>query len=91
MYNGIFNKPAVETAVDHVIQLAAKVGISGHAAALRWTTYHSSLNDQLNDAIVIGASSVDQLQSNLDGIEQGPLPEELATAMGQMYSDLAEV
>lgn len=69
----------------------AKHNISGHAAALRWTAYHSVLDASLGDAIIIGASTLEQLKENLDIIEAGPLPEELAQAVGDIYQHVGDV
>jgi aflatoxin B1 aldehyde reductase len=70
--------------------VAAKHGVSGHAAALRWTTYHSVLAPKYDDAIIIGSSTVDQLNSNLDIIEQGPLPGDIVEAFSVLYNEVGE-
>lgn len=44
------------------------------------------LNAKYGDAIVLGASKVEQLQQNLDIIEDGPLPEEVAEAYSGVFS-----
>ncbi|KEF54217.1 uncharacterized protein A1O9_10013 [Exophiala aquamarina CBS 119918] len=54
-------KPNIEAATDRALELAAKHGISGNAAALRWTIYHSKPGDEFHDAVIIAASSSDQL------------------------------
>ena len=59
-------KPAIDVATDRARDVATKHGINGHEAALRWTVYHSSLSSEAGDAVIIGASSVEQLKSNLD-------------------------
>lgn len=89
MYTGGYKKPAIEAASDKAIEIVAKHGINGHAAALRWTVYHSTLDAKFGDAIIIAASSIDQLNSNLDFIEQGPLPEEVVNALGDLYTQIA--
>jgi aflatoxin B1 aldehyde reductase len=54
-------KLKITIAADHAKEVAAKHGINGHAAVLRWTTYHSVLNRAKGDAVIIGASSITQL------------------------------
>ena len=49
-------------------------GVTLVEAALRWLSEHSALDSQKGDGILIGASSLSQLQENLDFIERGPLP-----------------
>jgi aflatoxin B1 aldehyde reductase len=89
IYASAYVKPNIETATDQALDLATKHGISGHAAALRWTVYHSRLAADFGDSIIIAASSPDQLISNLDMIEQGPLPEDVVEAVDNLYGNIA--
>jgi aflatoxin B1 aldehyde reductase len=72
------------------VKVAAEHGISGHAASLRWVAFHSVLDQRLGDGIVVGASSIKQLEQNLDVFEQGPLPREVANAFSLIYGQLGE-
>lgn len=54
--------------------------------ALRWTVHHSKLKiKDGNDGIIIGVSSVEQLENNLDNIEKGPLPDEVVQALDEAW------
>lgn len=88
MYSSGYLKPEIEAATDKALALIAKHEINGHAAALRWTVYHGQLKSEFGDAVIIGASSVAQLNSNLDMIEQGPLPDEVADVIGALYAEI---
>jgi aflatoxin B1 aldehyde reductase len=88
VYSSLYLKPGIEAATDHAIATAAKHGINGHAAALRWTVHHSILSASYGDSVIIGASSADQLTSNIDYIEAGPLPEDVATALDGLYKEV---
>jgi len=44
--------------------------------ALRWISHHSLLSREKGDAILIGASSVEHLESNLVDLEKGHLPQD---------------
>ncbi|KJZ73164.1 hypothetical protein HIM_07361 [Hirsutella minnesotensis 3608] len=70
----------IETAVD-------KHGLTMIETALRWMVHHSKLriNDG-NDGILIGVSSVQQLENNLDNLEKGPLPEEIVQALDEAWA-----
>ena len=68
--------------------VAGSRGVSMAAAALRWLRHHSMLDGQAGDAIIIGASSLDQLRSNLTALDAGPLPAELVRAFDEAW-DLA--
>ncbi|KAG8156464.1 hypothetical protein KVR01_013698 [Diaporthe batatas] len=90
LYAGFYSRPKVAIAADHAKEVAAKHNINGHAAALRWTTFHSILDRAKGDAVIIGASSVAQLSTNLDIIDQGPLPQELAEVLDNVYGQLGD-
>lgn len=70
---------------------AKKYGISRHAAALRWTTWHSKLDAAGGDAVIIGASTTEQLAENLDILEQGPLPKGLVEIMDKLWDEVRMV
>lgn len=55
-------------------------------AALRWAYYHSSLED--TDGIILGASSIKQIESNTESIRRGPLPQECLDTFGQIWETL---
>lgn len=90
IYAANYSKPKIATAADNATEVAAKHGINGHAAALRWTTYHGVLDRAKGDAVIIGASSVAQLATNLDIIDQGPLPQELVEVLDGVYGQLGD-
>lgn len=86
----MYIKPQIQDATDSALSTAEKYGISGHAAALRWTVYHSILDNKYGDSVIIGASSTEQLSSNLDMIEAGPLPADVATAMSALFASIQD-
>lgn len=83
-------KESVMAAADKAVSVASKHGISGHAAALRWTVYHSVLSSAHEDSVIVGASSPEQLDSNLDVIEQGPLPDDVLSAMEALHEEIGD-
>ena len=78
-------------AIDKAIDAISKHGVDGHSAALRWTAYHSMLSREHGDAVLIAARNVKQLESNLDALEAGPLPEEVVSAMEAVYAEVGDV
>ncbi|EJU00827.1 Aldo/keto reductase [Dacryopinax primogenitus] len=52
-------------------------------AALRWLQHHSALGEQ--DGVVIGASSVGQLETNIKYCEAGPLPEDVVALLDEVW------
>ncbi|KII88575.1 hypothetical protein PLICRDRAFT_41761 [Plicaturopsis crispa FD-325 SS-3] len=63
--------------------VAAKHGLRLTEIALRWCQHHSVLTP--SDGIILGASSAAQLEQNCADSEQGPLPEEVVTALDEAY------
>lgn len=69
----------IETAID-------KHELTMIETALRWAVHHSGLKiKDGNDGIIIGVSSVAQIENNLDSLEKGPLPEEVVKALDQAW------
>ncbi|PHH76041.1 hypothetical protein CDD82_4159 [Ophiocordyceps australis] len=74
----------IEAAVD-------AQGLSMIEAALRWMVHHSKLDMKLGkNGILLGMSSIEQLESNLDNVEKGPLPQDVVDAMDKAWA-LAKV
>ncbi|KAI3323570.1 Aldo/keto reductase [Xylariaceae sp. AK1471] len=86
LYKSLYGQPPVQAAVAIVRDAAQKHGISGHAAAVRWTAFHSILDGQYGDAVIFAASKMEQLHNTLDALEAGPLPSELAEAIAAVYA-----
>jgi len=70
--------------------VAKKHGINGHAASLRWAIHHSALSGDHGDAVVIGASKLEQLKENLEICDAGPLPEEVVEAINGVWPSVKE-
>ncbi|KAI4870339.1 NADP-dependent oxidoreductase domain-containing protein [Hypoxylon rubiginosum] len=68
-------------ALDILRPIAKKHGLTEVECALRWMSYHSRLKKENGDGIVIGASSLAQLEENLKALEGGPLPGEVVQAL----------
>jgi len=90
-YAGDYFHDPLFNAAETVRTQARRYGISGHAAALRWTTWHSNLDAACGDAVIIGASRIEQLEENLDILEQGPLPEALVQVMDSVWDDVKQM
>ena len=84
LYQSWYLKDEIIDAAKEVHETAQKEGISGHAVALRWALHHSILDGELGDGIVIGASSLKQLEENLEICKAGPLPANLVKMVDEM-------
>ncbi|KAG0359294.1 hypothetical protein BGX24_005797 [Mortierella sp. AD032] len=78
MVRGMYwNKTNFE-AIETLKTTAAKHNFTLLEATLRWMRHHSTLDAK--DGIIIGSSTVDQLQESLTALDKGPLPEEMVKA-----------
>jgi aflatoxin B1 aldehyde reductase len=91
LYSGQYLKPELLDAAAKVHKEAEVKGLSGHEVALRWVLHHSALDASKGDAMIIGASSVKQLEENLRICEQGPLPEELVQLLERTWNVAKDV
>ena len=85
-YRGRYWKDGYFDALDAVRPVAKKLGISTAEAALRWMNHHSKMEDKYGDAIIIGASSAQQLEDNLANFEKGHLPDEMLKAFDEGWA-----
>jgi aflatoxin B1 aldehyde reductase len=88
IYTKLYSHPNVHASIETVKKAAAKHNISGHAAALRWTMFHSILDGAHGDGVIFGVSKMEQLTKTMDSIDAGPLPEELAEALSKVFATL---
>ncbi|CAG07046.1 unnamed protein product [Tetraodon nigroviridis] len=80
-------------AVDVVLKALDTVYGSGKptltSAAMRWMYHHSKLKSEHGDGVIIGMSSMEQLQENLAASEEGPLDERVVAAFDQAWNLVA--
>ncbi|VUC21226.1 unnamed protein product [Clonostachys rosea] len=86
LYNALYQDPAVRASAAIVHDAAAKHGISGHDAGVRWTAYHSALDGKFGDGVAFGVSKIEQVHKTLDALEAGPLPADVADAITAIYA-----
>ncbi|KAJ5247337.1 aflatoxin B1 aldehyde reductase member 3 [Penicillium chermesinum] len=90
IYSSHYGSLNIPGAIDTVRSSAEKYGITGHAAAIRWTAFHGVLDGEYGDALIFGVSKLEQLHKTLDALEEGPLPAELADAISAVYATLGD-
>lgn len=72
-------------AVDNIKEVCSESNIGLSEAAFRWLANHSMLKEERGDGIIIGASSCDQLVSNITAVTKGPLPYEVAKVIDESW------
>ncbi len=76
-YQGRYWKKSFFDAVELLKTAAEKHGITIVEATYRYLAYHSMLDHDRGDAIIIGASKLSHLQQNMEAVKRGPLPEDM--------------
>lgn len=85
-YRQRYYREGVFRAIQTIERAAEGAGLSMVEVALRWVVHHSALRIRGgNDGILIGASSLAQLESNLTDLEKGPLPEGVLAAVDEAW------
>lgn len=86
MYRERFFKDANFEALKAIKPVVDKFGLTLLEVAFRWCVHHSALKVlDGDDGIVIGVSSLSQLEANLNDLEKGPLPEEVVTTLDRAW------
>lgn len=83
MYRDRYWNPVLFDAVGRLAAIAEQAGLPLPELALRWL-----LTRQNVGAVLVGASSVDQLQRNVAAAERGPLDADLMARCDEVWADL---
>lgn len=79
-YQGRYWKKNFFEAVDVIKSASERYDITTIEATYRWLAYHSMLNGERGDAILIGASKLEHMKQNISSIKEGPLPADIVDA-----------
>ncbi|MCH7226417.1 aldo/keto reductase family protein [Haloferula sp. A504] len=77
--NRYWKKPFFD-ALEILRQACEREGASLVETAFRWLASHSALDPSEGDAVILGASSLAQLEQNLSAMQRSPLPEPIVSA-----------
>ncbi|KIW15571.1 hypothetical protein PV08_05619 [Exophiala spinifera] len=84
----LYGTEPVQKAIQQVRDVAEKNGLNGHETAIRWVVWDSMLDEKYGDGVIIGASSVSQLEETLRAIDEGPLPGEVNQAIEGIWASM---
>lgn len=73
LYRLTYAKPAYLEALSQWEDIAKEAGVSRAELAYRWMVYSSPLKAENGDAMIFGASSLNQAKQTLEGVGKGPL------------------
>ncbi|KAK9326768.1 NADP-dependent oxidoreductase domain-containing protein [Lipomyces starkeyi] len=86
LYRSRYFKDVYWDAIQLIQPLAQKHGLTLLEIALRWLVHHSQLKfvrgkELAGDGIIVGVSSLKQLEDNINAIEGDPLPSDVVDAL----------
>ncbi len=84
-YQGKYWNKTNFDAIQIIREATEKCGMTMIEATYRWLAYHSMLNGDRGDAILIGASKLNHLIGNMETVKAGPLPEEVVDAFRRAW------
>ena len=87
MYRKQYFKDATFDVLCVIEPVAQKHNLTMLEIALRWCTHHSALKMQNGgrDGVIIGVSSLGQLESNRKDLEKGSLPDDVIKALDEAW------
>lgn len=86
MYRARYFKDATWEALRIIEPVVQKHNLTMIEVAFRWCIHHSALNiKDGRDGIIMGVSSLQQLEQNLKDCDKGPLPEEVVKALDDAW------
>ncbi|KAL9534562.1 Oxidoreductase [Sphaerulina musiva] len=89
IYHNMFSaKASYVDALEQWASIAQEEKTTPASLAYRWVRYNSSLKAELGDALLIGASSVKQLEETLEEIGKGPLSARAVERIDQMWETI---
>ena len=84
-YQGKYWKKSNFDALDVIRKAIAPHGLTMIEATYRWLAYHSMLDEERGDAILIGASKLNHLLENMNTVKAGPLPDDVIDAFEKAW------
>jgi len=89
MYSGMYaQKGSYVAALEEWSKAAEKQGCSKAELAYRWVSFNSPLKAEQGDAIIVGASSLQQLEQTVKGIKNGPLNKEVCGMIDEIWEKI---
>lgn len=86
-YRKRYWKKSYFDAVNILTSKCKEYNIAPVNAAYRWLANHSLLDFGKNDGIIVGASSINQLEQNMAACHEGELPQQIVDALDQAWTE----
>jgi len=87
-FQNLYGDPKLQLAMNDFKSVLTPLNISASEASIRWIFHHSKLGEQ--DAVILGASKLAQIEDNMRSILAGPLPDGVVQAIDSIWRTLEE-
>ncbi|CAD0091772.1 unnamed protein product [Aureobasidium vineae] len=91
IYNNMYARPELLESLTEWEKIASEAGVSRAELAYRWVKFNSALKPEHGDGVIVGSSSLKQLEQTLDGLDRGPLPDEVVEKIDAMWETIKHV
>ncbi|RMD40362.1 hypothetical protein DV735_g4767, partial [Chaetothyriales sp. CBS 134920] len=88
LYHSLYARPTLLAVLPKWAKIAEDAGVSKSELAYRWVAYHSAIKKEDGDAVIVGASSPNQLEQTLTDLEKGPLPESAVKGIQEIWTEI---
>ena len=88
IYAQMYARPTLLDALDSWGDIAAEAGCSRAELAYRWVKFNSALRAEEGDALLVSGSTPQQLEETLQGLEKGPLSDEVAAKIDALWASV---
>ncbi|KAF2678705.1 putative oxidoreductase [Lentithecium fluviatile CBS 122367] len=88
VYNGMYNRPSFVAALDDWEQIAKEENVSRAELAYRWVVYHSKLQGNQGDVIIVGARNIEQFKQTIQALKAGPLSDGAVKKIDQVWESV---
>lgn len=90
MYKSMYMRDALLGCLEEWEAIAKEEGCSRAMLAYRWVCYNSPLRRESGDALIVGASSLSQLENTLKEIKAGPLSNEAVVRIDKLWDTVKD-
>lgn len=90
-YRHWYDHQEMHDAVKKLEGYCRESGVTMAGAAWRWVMFHSALDSSKGDRVLIGPSTIGQLEEYVKGVEAGPLPDEFVKKLDGLWEGVKDV
>ncbi|KAI9763912.1 MAG: hypothetical protein M1840_009024 [Geoglossum simile] len=85
IYTTLYNKQSFLDALPKWEAISVESDIPKAELAYRWMAHHSQLKGENGDALVFGATKLEQVRETIQGIKRGPLPDKVVQQIEEIW------